>query len=154
MNSRHVEMVILLILVIFGVVCTQDAPDPVISFQTDYLGNFGYALLICGLLITVSIISLVGMLRGKEATGPSERISFNWSVLAGVGVCFAYVVGVSVLGFMVSTFIFTVIFPLVYLRSFIAKNILSAVCFAAIVTGITYAAFKLFKIYTPDALFF
>jgi hypothetical protein len=150
MNAKIVESVILVIMIALGALCMTDTPEPVISFQKDYLGNSGYPRIVCTLLILSCLVHIARALIGKSGRGEQKSgLRLFLPLLLAV----LYITGITSLGFCVSTVLFIFFFSLLGAPP-TRRRITSGALVALSVTAVVYAAFKIFKVYLPDALWF
>ena len=152
MNNKLVECLTLLVLIVVGVLCMLDTPEPMITFQKDYLGNSGYPRIVGPLLIFSSLCYGAYILFSKNYKESDEGVTL--AVLAPLLLSGLYIVGILNIGFAISTAIFLFCFTLIGLEKRDAKAIRGALIFAVSVAAFSYAAFKLFKVYLPDAVLF
>jgi hypothetical protein len=151
MNNKIVELATLVVLLCLGALCMMDTPEPVISFQKDYLGNSGYPRIVGTLLIAASAIYAIYLLVSKKEH-KGEGVSF--AVVLPLLLAGLYIAGISSLGFCVSTVLFIFCFSLIGQGRLNRKLLTSALIVSVSVTAVTYGAFKIFKVYLPDALLF
>ena len=151
MNNKIIEAAILALMILAGIVCMLDTPEPVISFQKDYLGNSGYPRIIGTLLIVTSLAYGIWSLRAK---GAARGESFGLTFLLPLLMAGLYIAGITSLGFCVSTVLFIFCFSLIGQGRITRKLVTSALIVSVSVTAVTYGAFRTFKVYLPDALLF
>ena len=151
MNNKFIEAATLAVMILVGIVCMLDTPEPVISFQKDYLGNSGYPRIVGTLLIVASLGYGIWSLRAGKA---SQGEGFNPAVLLPLLMAALYIAGITTLGFCVSTALFIFCFSLVGQGRLTRRLLTSALAVSLSVTAVTYGAFRIFKVYLPDALLF
>ncbi|MDL2209904.1 tripartite tricarboxylate transporter TctB family protein [Desulfovibrio sp. OttesenSCG-928-O18] len=152
MNNKVVECITLLVLSVVGILCMLDTPEPAITFQKDYLGNSGYPRIVGPLLILTSACYGAYLLFSKSSKVNEDGATF--AVMLPLLLASLYIVGIVNIGFAISTALFLFCFTLVGQGKPNAKAIRGAIIFAVTVTAFTFAAFKVFKVYLPDALLF
>ena len=151
MRNKLIESATLVVMIFIGILCMMDTPEPVISFQKDYLGNSGYPKIVGTLLIIACVLHGAHSFFSRKEHH-EEGFSFAFALpllMAGL-----YIAGISSLGFCVSTALFIFSFSLIGQGRITQTLFTSALIVAIAVTAATYGAFRIFKVYLPDALLF
>ncbi len=152
MKNKLIEIATLCVLACVGALCMMDTPEPVISFQKDYLGNSGYPRIVGTLLIISSLLYSLFILRDKNPR-KGEGITSASFVLPLTLACL-YIAGIVNVGFATSSVIFIFCFSLIGQGAITRKLVTSGLIVSVAVTAVTYGAFRIFKVYLPDTVLF
>jgi hypothetical protein len=152
---RKWTVVALIALISFGVICMLDVEESsFMMVSDDLLGAAGFPRIVGGLLALASAIVLAQTfldLKKKGEEPVSGKVDFRTGLAMILAV--AYVLGVTHLGFAISTILFLALIILVFdnLKLTHVKGIL---VYSVSLTLVAYCFFKFFKVYLPDTILF
>ena len=143
------EIAFALLLIAFGCLCIDTTvPDTINFMVVEYLDSTLYSQLVGALLVVSALYQGVEAFRKRRAGHLVPR-----TMLVGLLLTFAYVLGFAYVGFYTSTFLFLFGYSLI-IEPPAERNVTTKLAFAALAVGILYGAFSAFKIYLPTAWLF
>ncbi len=141
-----------LLLLLFGIACTMDTQESFFKLDGDVLGASGFPRIMGGLLAVLCLIDLIRTLVQKPAAETGEN-SFNRNIYAALAISAGYVLGISYVGFAISTFLYLIMISLTFV-DFDFSKIRGILVYSLGVTAVAFFFFKVFKVYLPDTWLF
>ncbi len=136
---------------LYGIACTLDVREAAIRIRGDHIGATVFPRLVGGLLALTCLVAIFGMLKGKflEDEGATFTRKSLWLILVSCG----YILGISYIGFAVSTFVY-LFFTSIIFRDFSRDRLKGILIYSLAVTLVAFLFFKGFKVYLPDTILF
>jgi len=149
-------MFILLLLIGFSLACLlSDSGASALVLKDESLPAHLYSNVLAGLLAVVSVLRLGALFvrRGAaEGTGKREPMALP-STLLIAGCSVFYTLGISYMGFYVSTFVFMFVLFLGF-ENWRKDRVKTGLVFSLGLCAIFFVSFYFLKIYLPDGLLF
>ncbi len=145
------SFVFFLVVAGFGLACTMDVHESILAIPGDIMGPTGFPRIFGWFLFALSLASAVFSLTGRDgAVGESQLTRDSWRLIL---VSCGYILGISYVGFAVSTLIYLFLASCMFVR-FKREKIRGIVIYSILVTGVAFTFFRLFKVYLPDTPLF
>ena len=140
----------------FGLACVLDVRESPMTFAADRLGVSGFSRLVGLLLLVASGVLLTVVVLSKNGGGESFKGRLDYRSGIALALSILYILGVSYLGFCVSTFLYLLVLPPLFDRfRFKDKwSPLRLAAYAAAVTLTFHFFFGVFKVYLPPTILF
>lgn len=147
------EALLLLGFALIGLALTLDLQAPVLlSFQKDYLPADTYARILAVALGCSALLALAAVPFGRQLS-PTPLRPRHPVPLQGMLLSALYLIGVSYIGFFVSSAAYLAALALLFSGEG-KKELVPALVYALLVSGTAKILFGVFKVYLPNAWLF